>query len=187
MSAATAAAENADFENLFDRVTKANDANAMPSARERLAYVARMTEQATLRTLGAIAAAQPLQDQMAADAVDLAARWDSLIRCEMDIESFKILVGDNREFLDAVQAHTCAGSTQLREILMAQESQGLTVQVIKTVSGIVGELEQQLLALLTENAAPENRRQAIDLPHRPVTNLGRHVDLLTRQEHPRHL
>ena len=187
MSAATAAAENADFENLFDRVTKANDANAMPSARERLAYVAHMIEQATLHTLGEIKAAQPLQDQMAADAVDLAARWDSLIRCEMDVESFKLLAGDNREFLDAVQVHTCAGSTQLRKILMAQESQGLTVQVINTVSAIVGDMEKQLLALPPENAAPENRREAIDLLHSPVINPGKHVDMLTRQEHPRHL
>ncbi len=131
MSAATATADNAEFANLIDQVTQANGANAMPRARERLAGVAHIAEQATRRTLRAIEAAQPFQDQMAADAVDLAARWDSLMQSAMDVESLKTLADDNREFLDAVQAHTCACSTQLREILMAQESQGLIVQVIE--------------------------------------------------------
>ena len=46
-------------------------AAAMSDARERLAYVARMTEQAAGRSLGAVEIAKPLQDAVAKGASEL--------------------------------------------------------------------------------------------------------------------
>ena len=42
-------------------------AQAIPDARERLAYVATMSEQAAVRALGAVEAAKPIQKRLAAD------------------------------------------------------------------------------------------------------------------------
>ncbi len=50
-------------------------ANAVPDARDRLKYVATMTEQAAERALNAIEIAQPLQEAMQREAQALDARW----------------------------------------------------------------------------------------------------------------
>jgi chemotaxis protein CheZ len=53
----------------FDRMI-ANAAHEIPNARDRLDYVARMTEQAAQRVLNAVDAAAPLQDRISAGAGD---------------------------------------------------------------------------------------------------------------------
>ncbi|HLR78272.1 MAG TPA: protein phosphatase CheZ, partial [Burkholderiaceae bacterium] len=53
-------------------------AHAIPDARDRLHYVARMTEQAANRVLNAAETMQPWQESMQRDATDLAGRWDAL-------------------------------------------------------------------------------------------------------------
>lgn len=50
-------------------------AEAIPDARDRLRYVAQMTEQAANRVLNATEAAGPAQDAMARSAKALDARW----------------------------------------------------------------------------------------------------------------
>lgn len=50
-------------------------AEAIPDARDRLHYVATMTEQAADRSLNAIDRAQPLQDQLSDQAESLDKRW----------------------------------------------------------------------------------------------------------------
>ena len=49
----------------------------MPDARDRLKYVANMTEQAAERVLSAIDVAKPIQEAMQQDAKELDARWGS--------------------------------------------------------------------------------------------------------------
>src|SRR6185437_4346814 len=51
-------------------------AEAVPDARDRLKYVANMTEQAAERVLTAIDIAKPLQEQLQADAAALDGRWE---------------------------------------------------------------------------------------------------------------
>lgn len=50
-------------------------ANAIPDARDRLRYVAQMTEQAANRVLNATEAAGPIQDGMSRSAQALDGRW----------------------------------------------------------------------------------------------------------------
>ncbi len=50
-------------------------AEAIPDARDRLSYVATMTEQAAERALNAIDRAQPIQEGMEARANELDGRW----------------------------------------------------------------------------------------------------------------
>ena len=54
-------------------------ANDIPDARERLNYVAKMTEQAAERVLNATDAATPLQTDLASQAAELDQRWKEVL------------------------------------------------------------------------------------------------------------
>ena len=53
----------------------ARAAQAIPDARDRLNYVAHMTERAAERALNAVDVAQPIQDNLSIQAVELSERW----------------------------------------------------------------------------------------------------------------
>ncbi|HVL75675.1 MAG TPA: protein phosphatase CheZ, partial [Noviherbaspirillum sp.] len=62
----------------FDKLI-AKAAHDMPDARDRLDYVAKMTEQAAQRVLNATEAAAPLQERIESGAGDLAGEWRALM------------------------------------------------------------------------------------------------------------
>lgn len=157
-------------------------AAAVPDARDRLAYVAKMTEQAASRALNATENARPIQDRLAKDADELAARWDGLFEQQPGVEAFKSLVASTREFLRAVPAQAQATNAQLTEVMMAQEFQDLTGQVIKKIGDVTHDLENQLLQLLVENAPPERREEASGLLNGPAIKTAGRSDLVANQE-----
>jgi chemotaxis protein CheZ len=134
-------------------------AEMVPDARDRLKYVATMTEQAAERALNAIELAKPLQETMQRDAQALDARWDQWYESPLEKADVKTLLADTRGFLQQVPVHTVATNTQLLEIMLAQDFQDLTGQVIKKITDVVYVIEQQLLSVLLENIAPERREQ----------------------------
>jgi chemotaxis protein CheZ len=157
--------------------------NAMPDNRDRLNYIAAMTAQAAERTLNAAEAAQPLLNQLGSAAKDLAGKWDKLFDKQLGVAEFKNLVHDTRTYLTDVPQRTEATNTQLMEIIMAQDFQDLTGQVIKKVLEAAQNLESQLLSLLIE-ATPEEKRQTVDpgLLNGPVINAAGRSDVVTSQE-----
>lgn len=158
-------------------------ANVMPDNRDRLNYIAAMTAQAAERTLNAAEAAQPLQAGIGAAARDLSGKWDKLFDKQLGVAEFKDLVRDTRAYLVDVPRRTEATNAQLMEIIMAQDFQDLTGQVIKKVLEAAQNLESQLLALLIE-ATPEDKRQAVNpgLLNGPVINATGRGDVVTSQE-----
>jgi chemotaxis protein CheZ len=134
-------------------------AEMVPDARDRLKYVATMTEQAAERALNAIELAKPLQEIMQRDAQALDARWEQWYGAPLENADVKTLLADTRGFLQQVPVHTVATNTQLLEIMLAQDFQDLTGQVIKKITDVVYVIEQQLLSVLLENIAPERREQ----------------------------
>jgi chemotaxis protein CheZ len=134
-------------------------AEMVPDARDRLKYVATMTEQAAERALNAIELAKPLQETMQRDAQALDARWEQWYGAPLENADVKTLLADTRGFLQQVPVHTVATNTQLLEIMLAQDFQDLTGQVIKKITDVVYVIEQQLLGVLLENIAPERREQ----------------------------
>ena len=157
-------------------------AAAVPDARDRLAYVASMTEQAASRALNATENARPIQDQMALEAETLSMRWDSLFQAQPGVEAFKMLVENTRDFLRAVPGHAQATNAELTEVMMAQEFQDLTGQVIKKVADVTHDLENQLLQLLVEHAPAERRVEATGLLNGPVINADGRSDIVANQE-----
>ena len=132
-------------------------AHAIPDARQRLSYISEMTEQAasrcqrhrhrqapgqaperrrSLRPLG-----PPLRQPAEPGRVPRPGRRDP-------------------EFLGGVVSDTRETNAQLLEIMMAQDFQDLTGQVIKKVVDLAQGLEQQLLQVLLEAMPAERKTEA---------------------------
>ncbi len=135
-------------------------AQAIPDARDRLNYVAATTERAAHRALNAIEVAQPLQERLSSDASELSKRWDEWFASPIELNNARELVLDTRNYLKDVPSTASAINAQLMEILMAQDFQDLTGQVIKKMMEVVNDVETQLLQVLIDNT-PAERRQEI--------------------------
>jgi chemotaxis protein CheZ len=134
-------------------------AEAVPDARDRLKYIANMTEQAAEKVLSSIEVAKPLQEQLQQDAAVLDARWEQWYAAPIEREEVRALMNATRTFLRGVPEVTTATNQQLLEIMLAQDFQDLTGQVIKKITEVVYLIEQQLLGVLIENIALERREQ----------------------------
>jgi chemotaxis protein CheZ len=134
-------------------------AEAVPDARDRLRYVATMTEQAAEKVLTAIEVAKPIQERLQQEAGELDARWKEWYAAPLERDEVRTLMKDTHGFLGRLPDATSATNQQLLEIMLAQDFQDLTGQVIKKITEIVYLIEQQLLGVLVENIAPERREQ----------------------------
>lgn len=158
-------------------------AEAVPDARQRLAYVARTTEQAASRVLNATDVAAPIQAELASGADALCARWDELYAGRLSPEAFRELSADTRAFLGAVGEGARGTGAQLHEIMMAQDFQDLTGQVIKRLVELTRTLETQLLQVLIEAAPAQalEAEQATGLLNGPVIDAGGRSDVVQDQ------
>ena len=136
-------------------------AEAIPDARDRLHYVATMTEQAADRALNAIDRAQPLQDQLADRASALDKRWAEWFEAPKELDEAKALVTETRSYLSDVPDMTSATNKELMEIMMAQDFQDLTGQVIKKMMEVIHQIEHQLVQVLIDNAPGAHARETL--------------------------
>ncbi len=158
-------------------------AHAIPDARQRLTYIAEMTEQAASKVLNATDIAKPIQDQVQAGAEGLRQRWDQLYARQLSPDEFRVLAGETRDFLGSVVTGTRETNAQLMEIMMAQDFQDLTGQVIKKVVDLAQGLEQQLLQVLIEAMPAERKAEAPEgLMNGPVINAVGREDVVSNQE-----
>jgi chemotaxis protein CheZ len=165
----------------YDRLLE-KTAAAIPDARDRLDYVVKMTEQAAVRALNAIESAQPIQEHLGNEAEHLSAQWQKLYDKQLSVEEFKGLVGATRDYLAQVPSRTRETNGQLLEIMMAQDFQDLTGQVIKKITLLAQDMEKQLVTLLVD-LVPSDIRNEIDcgLLNGPVVNPAKGPEVVTSQ------
>jgi len=157
-------------------------ANAIPDTRQRLTYVVQMTEQAASRVLNATDVAKPLAMKIQTESGALRARWDRLFANQLSVEEFKALAEETRAFLGSTAQSGETIDAQLLEIVMAQDFQDLTGQVIKRVLEMAQELESQLLGILIESAPEDVRTEKTgSLLNGPVINGEGRDDVVTSQ------
>jgi chemotaxis protein CheZ len=142
------------FEQLAERA-----AHDIPDARDRLDYVARMTEQAAQRVLNATDASGPLQEQIHDGAISIASEWQQLLQGSFTEQASRVMAERTLSYLSETQTATSETRQHLMNIMMAQDFQDLTGQVIKKVTELAHGLEQQLLQLLVDYAPPEKKRE----------------------------
>ncbi|GAA0789896.1 MULTISPECIES: protein phosphatase CheZ [Pseudomonadati] len=121
----------------------------IPDAKERLNYVIDMTEQAANKTMDAVEECLPLADTIISNIQSVTPMWDKLMRRDIELGEFKTLCHDVQQFM----LHSEHDSNRLRqllnEILMAQDFQDLTGQMIRRVIDLVREVENNLVSMLT--------------------------------------
>jgi len=122
--------------------------NEIPDARERLNYVIAMTEQAADRTLTAVEESLPLCDRITAQAEALKGQWERFVRREMEADEFRAMSHELREFLAEVTDGNGKVKASLNDVLMAQDFQDLTGQIIRRVITLVEDLEGSLVDLI---------------------------------------
>lgn len=122
--------------------------SVMTDASDRLAYVVQMTSQAANRTMDLVEESMPIAHTVRDEAVTLREEWQRLRRREMQPAEFRELYGRIDAFFLSVTKDADTIYNSLSEILLAQDFQDLTGQVIQRVTALVKEVEEQMLSLV---------------------------------------
>jgi chemotaxis protein CheZ len=128
----------------------------IPDARDRLSHVGLMTEQAATRVLDLIDVAQPACHSFKTDSQAMAAEIESIRkRAQRRTDEVDDVMAAAQMFSTEAASFADAQNAVLSDIMMTQDFQDLSGQVIKKVISIISHTEQQLLSLLM-HSAPEH-------------------------------
>jgi len=114
----------------------------IPDARARLQYVIDKTAEATDRTLGAVETLIPLSDELMGEAAGLRARL-------VGLDDARVIKQEVDRFLERTLADGQRLRGGLTDVLLAQEYQDLTGQVIKRTMDLVTQVEEKLVVLVS--------------------------------------
>jgi chemotaxis protein CheZ len=118
-----------------------------------------MTEQAAQRVLNATDAAIPLQERIDAGADEILNGWQTTLKAPFSEANYRDMATLTMQCLADMRNDTSATKQQLLDIMMAQDFQDLTGQVIRKVTELAHGLEQQLVQLLLDYSPAEVRRE----------------------------
>jgi len=121
----------------------------IPDARERLKHVIDMTDKAANRTMDAVEESLPICTGMETRSSDLHESWKRFTQRDMNVNEFRELSENLGSFLDANTSDAGKVRESLNDVLMAQDFQDLTSQIIKRVIGLVEQVEDKLVDLVT--------------------------------------
>lgn len=126
----------------------AQEISQITDATERLSYVVTMTEKAANRTMDLVEQSAPLVNDLGDEAQNLSADWGKFMRRELGADAFRELAKRIELYLARSERDSQKLSGYLNDILLAQDYQDLTGQVIKRVTQLVTEVESNLLKLV---------------------------------------
>lgn len=142
------------FDKVLERVSM-----DIPDVKDRLNYVARMTEQAAQKVLNATDAAIPLQERIDAGADEILEGWKNTLNAPFSEANYRDMATLTMQCLADMRNDTSATKQQLLDIMMAQDFQDLTGQVVRKVTDLAHVLEKQLVSLLIDFAPSEIRKE----------------------------
>lgn len=149
------------------RVLIEDAVQAMPDARDRLAYVARMTEEAASRVLNATDVVSPLQDRIDGGAAELAQRWRDVLDGVSRPSDYRDMAQCTLDYLTQTRQDAAEVKAQVMEIVLAQAFQDLTGQVIKRLTELARDTERRLVQLLLDQVPPPRRELGSGLLNGP--------------------
>ncbi|MCA6062804.1 protein phosphatase CheZ [Thalassolituus marinus] len=130
------------------RVDSVGAASEIDNATDKLTYVIEMTDKSANRTLDLADAGMPLATDIHERSTQLSGQWKKFLNKELKPEEFRSLTKDINQFLidSAQQSRQLQG--QLSDIVLAQDFQDLTGQVIHKVAALVTDVESRLVQLV---------------------------------------
>ena len=120
----------------------------IPDAKERLNYVITMTQQSADRTLTQVEKSLPTVAEMEKLSAELSEEWNKLRQRMLTKDEFKGLSDRLADFLEQTTEDSQALHASLSEVLMAQDFQDLTGQIIRKVITLVHDVEEKLVKLV---------------------------------------
>jgi len=177
-----------DSLNNFQVDSRLNDlANAdIPDAKERLNYVIERTEDAANKTMDAVEAIFPVVDSLQKQAEIVNPLWSKLMANELSLPQFKELCIDIDKLLKLTEKETDTVKTLMTDVLMAQDFQDLTGQVIRKVIELVREVEDSLIGMLTafDSSSQTKAKPSVgdNLVEGPIINAKERDDVVEDQD-----
>jgi len=162
----------------------------LPDARDRLAYIARVTGEAAEKVLNAVDHARSVQSELVQHAASLRLRWQAVRTYaagagaggERATPAGRKLVDETCEFFAGLDGQADRTQAILTDIMMAQDFHDLTGQVIRKVVALAQNMEDQLLRLLIDSTPPEQRKKVeSEKLAGPIVNAAGRDDVVTDQ------
>lgn len=173
----------------FDNRIESLANEEFPDARERLNYVIEMTDKAANRTMDAVEACLPIADSFNDRIQNVMPSWKNLMRRELSLGQFKELCTMLDEFLQVSVTDADSLRQYLTEILMAQDFQDLTGQMIRRVITLVQEVEVKLVDMLTMFGDTTSAQTTEELKaisgieaEGPIMNASERIDVVDGQD-----
>lgn len=175
----------------FQVDSRLNDlANAdIPDAKERLNYVITRTEEAANKTMDAVESIFPVVDKIQDQVKTVDPRWKQLMSNNIDIKEFKLLCHDIDLLLKTTDQETTRMHALMTDVLMAQDFQDLTGQVIRKVIELVREVEDSLINMLTAFGISSEEAKEVSKPkvgdnlvEGPIVNVEERDDVVADQD-----
>lgn len=120
----------------------------IPDAKERLNHVITLTENSADKTLTSVEATLPIADELKSKSLELQEKWARFKSRDMDANEFRKLSHEIEDFFSWLNGSTPQLQSNLNDILMAQDFQDLTGQIIRRVITLVQEVEDGLVDLV---------------------------------------
>lgn len=163
----------------------------LPDARDRLAYIARVTGEAAEKVLNAVDVARNVQTELVQQAASLRSRWNAVrvytagedSSAERATPAGRKLVDETCEFFERLDGQADRTQAILTDIMMAQDFHDLTGQVIRKVVALATNMEEQLVRLLIESTPPDQRKRTVEVEKLagPVVSSEGRDDVVTDQ------
>lgn len=143
--------------NLFQ-----NASANLPESRQRLSFIADLMENSANQCLELAEREMPVLDASASDLERASAQWESVLRGESDLESFKALARS----MPALLARSAEAERQSKkafmDIIMAQDFQDLAGQTLAKVISRAEEMEDEILRIMALAAITPERKERLD-------------------------
>lgn len=130
------------------RVDSVGAGSEIEHATDKLAYVLELTDKSANRTMDLVDAATPLATDIHDRAAELSVRWKKFLNKELKPDEFRTLTKDINQFLGDSTDNSRQLQGQLSDIVLAQDFQDLTGQVIHKVAALVRDVEARLVNLV---------------------------------------
>ncbi|MCP4391481.1 MAG: protein phosphatase CheZ [Gammaproteobacteria bacterium] len=121
----------------------------IPDAKERLRFIVTKTDEAAHRTMTGAEETVSMIDEFSERAEVMRERWRQFRNRELSKQDFVVLNDDLDHFLEAIGGESQAIHGKMTEIMLAQDYQDITGQMIKQVVNMVQEIEEKLVRLVT--------------------------------------
>jgi len=161
----------------------------IPDAKERLNFVIARTEEAANKTMDAVEAIFPVVDTISEQVEAVKPSWAKLMDNDLNLTEFKSLCIGIDALLKTTGKETSHIHTLMTDVLMAQDFQDLTGQVIRKVIDLVIEVEDSLINMLTAFGLSTEKMQEKAMPkvgdnlvEGPVVNAEERDDVVEDQD-----